>query len=85
MEPHETFYGTDDAPMSTQQIRRARTWCMVCPVQPDCLATALGNRERHGVWGGLTPRERARLLEKARGSIDRALRMAGYRSVVVGR
>lgn len=42
--------------------------CMTqCPVRLECLAVALkfenfvGPKSRHGVWGGLTPRQRAAL------------------------
>lgn len=33
-----------------------------CPVKTECLAYALEHVERFGVWGGLTERERRRLL-----------------------
>ena len=32
--------------------------CFGCPVRRDCLAHALAIGERHGIWGGLTPRQR---------------------------
>jgi len=35
--------------------------CAVCPVRVQCLDWALTNDVRHGVWGGLSDRERARL------------------------
>lgn len=31
----------------------AKQICRACPVQPDCLAYALANREKWGIWGGL--------------------------------
>lgn len=37
----------------------ARAVCGRCPVQEQCLAWALSHGEREGVWGGLTPRQRA--------------------------
>ena len=36
--------------------------CARCPVRPDCLAHALAIGERHGIWGGLTGRQRLGLL-----------------------
>jgi len=36
----------------------ARELCRECPVMADCLAYALANDERFGVWGGLTAAER---------------------------
>ncbi len=32
--------------------------CRSCPVMRQCAQTALGNRERHGVWGGMTEADR---------------------------
>lgn len=40
---------------------RAKAICRTCPVQSKCLLTALENREKHGVWGGLNEKERAQL------------------------
>lgn len=36
--------------------------CRMCPVRTECLADALDNRIDFGVWGGMTERERRRLL-----------------------
>lgn len=35
--------------------------CVRCPVQLECLWTALANDEQHGIWGGLTPGQRRQL------------------------
>ena len=37
--------------------------CAGCPVRMACLDYALRAGERYGIWGGLTPDERAALLE----------------------
>lgn len=39
--------------------------CSTCPVREECLAYALEARERYGIWGGTTERERRRLLRRA--------------------
>lgn len=44
----------------------ARTICNTCPVKEACLAHALANKERWGMWGGLTPIERRRIERKDR-------------------
>lgn len=44
--------------------RDAKQICRRCPVQQECLATALAHREHHGVWGGLSERERRPLLRQ---------------------
>ncbi len=41
-----------------------KTACGACPVRTECLADALDNRVDFGVWGGMTERERRRLLRK---------------------
>ena len=46
----------------------AKAVCAECPVREPCLEYALGAREKHGVWGGLTERERRRLLRQRRKS-----------------
>lgn len=44
--------------------KRARTICLGCQVRAECLAEALDNRIEWGVWGGMTERERRRLLRQ---------------------
>ncbi|WP_274918022.1 WhiB family transcriptional regulator [Streptomyces sp. WZ-12] len=41
---------------------QARAACTACPIIEACLDYALRNEVRHGVWGGLSARERKRLL-----------------------
>jgi WhiB family redox-sensing transcriptional regulator len=54
------------------KIRQAKAVCGACPEQAECLAQALAregekvSRYRHGVFGGKTPRERARIARAAR-------------------
>jgi hypothetical protein len=36
-----------------------------CPVRLECLLYAEGNDEQHGIWGGLSHRERNALKRKA--------------------
>lgn len=44
----------------------AKAICAQCPVREACLEHALAVREKHGVWGGLTERERRRLIRQRR-------------------
>lgn len=46
----------------------AKTICSMCAVRQTCLEFALTTREKHGVWGGLTERERRRVLRQRRRS-----------------
>lgn len=41
--------------------RAAKAICRSCPVIAECLAYALRNDERYGIYGGLSERERRRL------------------------
>jgi WhiB family redox-sensing transcriptional regulator len=42
----------------------AKTLCLGCAVQVECLAHALDHRVEYGVWGGQTEAERRRLLQR---------------------
>lgn len=42
----------------------AKRVCADCPVTEQCLAYALATGQRFGVWGGLSERERRRLLHE---------------------
>ena len=44
----------------------ARAVCLSCPVREECLTHALNEKERFGMWGGLTPIERRRIERKDR-------------------
>lgn len=44
----------------------AKAICRRCPVIVECLGHALNTNERHGIWGGTTPRERRIMAKKAR-------------------
>ncbi len=41
---------------------RAKEICGMCAVRGECLDYALGIREPHGIWGGLSENERRDLL-----------------------
>lgn len=41
--------------------RDAKKVCQNCEVRAECLAYALENDERFGIWGGMSERERRRL------------------------
>jgi len=55
----ELFY-----PDKGESARPARRVCAACEVGPQCLQEALDRAESHGIWGGLTERERRRLARQ---------------------
>jgi WhiB family transcriptional regulator, redox-sensing transcriptional regulator len=55
-------------PVSEEEAEEARAICRSCPVVETCLEWALTNRERDGVWGGATERERRRMIRQRRRS-----------------
>ncbi|MCZ7526462.1 MAG: WhiB family transcriptional regulator [Acidimicrobiia bacterium] len=59
----ELFYPAED-----DDADEAKEICTLCPVRQACLEHALVAREKIGVWGGLTERERRRILRRRRRS-----------------
>ena len=57
MDPDEFF-------VQGAEQHRVKAACGQCPVRLDCLVDALDNRMEFGVWGGMTERERRRLLRQ---------------------
>lgn len=57
----QTFY-----PETDEEAGPAKEVCAGCPVQGACLEYALARREKEGVWGGCTERERRRIIRQRR-------------------
>jgi len=57
--PDRTAYRNND-------IAHAKEVCRRCPVREECLTAAMDGREKVGIWGGLTPIERANLQRRKR-------------------
>jgi len=53
-------------PDSEENASEAIAICSECPVRISCLEHALAVREKEGVWGGATDRERRRLIRQRR-------------------
>ncbi len=61
--------GADTAiffPESGDPVGPAKAICRACPVREQCLTDALNRGETHGVWGGLSAKER-RLFRRKNG------------------
>ena len=58
-------YGLDAEvffPTTEEEAGLALSYCAACPVRELCLAWAVKNGERYGVWGGTTEQQRRRLI-----------------------
>ena len=53
-------------PASDEDAEPAKAICNACPVRQACLEHALATRERDGIWGGATERERRRIIRQRR-------------------
>ncbi|PKW11810.1 WhiB family transcriptional regulator, redox-sensing transcriptional regulator [Streptomyces sp. 1222.5] len=54
----------DDLFVEGAAQNRAKALCGGCGVRTECLAYALDQRIEHGIWGGMTERERRALLRR---------------------
>lgn len=57
----EVFY-----PVTDEEADDAKAVCATCTVRVECLDWAITTRERDGVWGGATERERRRMIRQRR-------------------
>jgi WhiB family redox-sensing transcriptional regulator len=64
LEP-EVFYPDPD---DETEAAVAKAVCTTCSVRVACLEYALNHREKEGVWGGATERERRRIVRQRRRS-----------------
>jgi len=57
---HDTddFFPDGVTPPAKRQAAAAKRVCSRCPVRDRCLTWALESEANHGVWGGLTEKER---------------------------
>ncbi len=58
------FYPNDDDDPLELNANEAKEVCAGCHVRVSCLEYALASRERDGVWGGATARERRKIIRQ---------------------
>jgi len=64
----------DFFPARGESVRDAKAVCAACPVREECLDFALRTKVAHGIWGGLSERERRNLRrERHRSALARRL------------
>ena len=64
--PHRDRPEVDYFPARGQSLEPARDVCRGCLVRDECAAYAIDTGQGHGVWGGLSERERRRLRRAGR-------------------
>lgn len=52
-------------PQTDQEAEQALAVCRICAVQEECLEYAISAKERYGIWGGTTERERRRIMRRS--------------------
>jgi len=55
------FFPVSDSPDATAD---AKAICAICPVAQECLEWAVATRQPDGIFGGMTPLERHRLVRR---------------------
>ena len=62
------FFGKDDAvqqpSLPLRQLRETQAICASCQALRDCFTWSLRKGETHGIWGGMSGRQRKPILEK---------------------
>ena len=61
--PDEMYEEEDNADSRAMQ-HIIKQICADCPLNRDCLDYAITAREQHGIWGGLTTKEREEIHRK---------------------
>lgn len=54
----ELFFPVPSSDKAGAQVALAKAVCKACPVRRECLQFALATRQSHGIWGGMSERER---------------------------
>lgn len=66
----DIFFPPRDKELYKQTAAEAKEYCFgtsgknPCPVRAECLWDAIESDEQHGIWGGLSHRERNALVRK---------------------
>jgi len=83
-EDTDTFYPPRDKELYTIIADRAKTFCFgengknPCPVRQKCLWDAVERDEPHGIWGGLSHRERNAQIRKWKKSYKKKMTLKEF-------
>lgn len=73
----DLFYPEGESEGYQPMIQRAKKICAGCPVKVECREHALTSPEEHGIWGGLTEKERRMVRRSRYASANPSLRARG--------
>lgn len=80
----EIFYPPRDKELYSDIAAKARAYCLGetgtshCPVRAHCLWEAIATDEAHGIWGGMSHRERNALVRKWHRKYRRTMTLQEY-------
>jgi WhiB family redox-sensing transcriptional regulator len=80
----ELFYPPRDKELYSNIAAKARAYCLGetgtshCPVRAYCLWEAIETEEAHGIWGGMSHRERNALVRKWHRKYRRTMTLKEY-------
>lgn len=80
----EIFYPPRDKTLYNKIAMAAKAYCngpkgtTPCPVRANCLWEAIVTEEQHGIWGGLSHRERNALVRKWQKSYKGKMSLKDY-------
>jgi WhiB family redox-sensing transcriptional regulator len=80
----EIFYPPRDKDLYSTIAAQARSYCLGesgnnhCPVRAHCLWEAIETDESHGIWGGMSHRERNALVRKWHRKYRRTMTLKEY-------
>jgi hypothetical protein len=83
-EDTDTFYPPRDKDQYKTIAEKAKAFCFGengknhCPVRLECLWDAVERDEPHGIWGGLSHRERNALIRKWKKSYKKKMTLEEY-------
>lgn len=80
----ELFFPPRDKNLYSKIAAQAKTYCLGengnnhCPVRAECLWYAIDGDELHGIWGGMSHRERNALVRKWQRKYRRTMTLKEY-------
>lgn len=64
---YEAFFGIDNPvkqpSLTHETLRSTRVMCAQCPVRRKCFVASMKQRESHGIWAGVSGRQRRRVFD----------------------